>query len=73
MKIKRIYNELNEIEDISKDKVQIEVSAETWNLIKHVIWNARFGFCRTEDKQLASRIENIIKEAEKEQTTEWAK
>lgn len=73
MKIHKIYNELNEFEDISRDKVQIEVSISTWLLIKRVIDNSQYSFNKEDDRQLAKRIAKVIKNAEEEQTTEWTK
>lgn len=73
MKIHRIYNELNEITDISGDKVRIEVSVSTWQLIKEVIDNSQLGFNREKDRKLAQRIAKVIWDAEDKETREWAK
>lgn len=60
MKIKRIYSNLNLVCDISKDKVQIEMSSDLWSQIKRAI-NAAHNW----------RLIDIIDAAESNKEQEW--
>lgn len=60
MKIKRIYSNLNLNCDISKDKVQIEMSSDLWSQIKSSIRESRNW-----------RLLDIIDKAESNREQEW--
>lgn len=60
MKIKRIYSRLNLVCDISKDKVQIEMSSDLWSQIKGALIAAHKW-----------RLVDIIDKAESNKEQEW--
>ena len=73
MKIHRIYNELNEINDISKDKVVITMSASLFEELRINTWRVRQKIATEKSEKFFKEFEKLIKEADEKQTTEWAR
>ena len=72
-KIHRIYNELNEINDISKDKVVITMSASLFEELRINTWRVRQKIATEKSEKFFKEFEKLIKEADEKQTTEWAR
>ena len=71
MKIHRIYKEGNEIENLSGDKVQIEMTEGTFSTLRSLLNAVRFEVISRKEVEKAESINNLIEKAIKKQTSEW--